>query len=139
MGLVFDLAEALNLGWGAATGEAATSIREALADRAFRRAVVADVERSAGTSSAVLTTKVAKHPSFLAWLGAGAASPLDEYLDDDTLRIASGDGFGSIGELVHYTRDAAGETVRVRGSGGMTMWAFDPARAEGEVPWGTLG
>ncbi|QOC26474.1 hypothetical protein IC744_09075 [Microbacterium hominis] len=86
MGLVFDLAEALNLGWGAATGEAATSIREALADRAFRRAVVADVERSAGTSSAVLTTKVAKHPSFLAWLGAGAASPLDQYLDDDTLR-----------------------------------------------------
>ncbi|MBN9190923.1 MAG: serine hydrolase, partial [Microbacterium sp.] len=62
-----------------------------------------------------------------------------EVVDDDTLRIASGDGFGSIGELVHYTRDAAGETVRVRGSGGMTMWAFDPARAEGEVPWGTLG
>ncbi|MBN9154668.1 MAG: beta-lactamase family protein [Microbacterium sp.] len=62
-----------------------------------------------------------------------------EVVDDDTLRIASGDGFGSIGELIHYTRDAAGETVRVRGSGGMTMWAFDPARAEGEVPWGTLG
>jgi D-alanyl-D-alanine carboxypeptidase len=82
--------------------------------------------------------------------------PLDgadelEVVDDDTLRIASGDGFGSIGEHVRYTRDADGRPIRIRGGGGMSMWAYDPARAarpedaegpgeaEGGVPWGTLG
>jgi D-alanyl-D-alanine carboxypeptidase len=61
-----------------------------------------------------------------------------EVVDDDTLRIASGNGGGSVGELMRYTRDADGNAVSVRASGGMTMWAYDPARGGG-VPWGTLG
>jgi D-alanyl-D-alanine carboxypeptidase len=59
----------------------------------------------------------------------GAADPLaapDELavVDDSTLRITAGDGFGSVGELIHYTTDA-GEIASIRGGGGMTMWPFD--------------
>jgi D-alanyl-D-alanine carboxypeptidase len=45
-------------------------------------------------------------------------------VDDDTLRITAGDGFGSVGELIHYTT-VDGQIVRIRGDGGMTMWPFD--------------
>ncbi len=59
----------------------------------------------------------------------GAADPLDEpyelaVVDDATLRITAGNGFGSVGELIHYSTEA-GEIVRIRGDGGMTMWPFD--------------
>jgi hypothetical protein len=58
-----------------------------------------------------------------------AGDPLEEpydlaVVDDATLRITAGNGFGSVGELIHYTTEA-GEIVRIRGDGGMTMWPFD--------------
>ncbi|MFT4122403.1 MAG: serine hydrolase domain-containing protein [Microbacteriaceae bacterium] len=62
-----------------------------------------------------------------------------EVVDDDTLHIASGDGFGSVGERMRFERDDAGRAVRVRGSGGMSVWAYDPATASGPVPWPKLG
>jgi len=61
-----------------------------------------------------------------------------EVVDDDTLRVTSGDGFGSVGELIGYTRDEAGDVVSIR-SGGLRMWAYDPARDDGEAPWDTSG
>jgi len=43
-----------------------------------------------------------------------------EVVDADTLRMASGNRFGSIDEDVVYTRDASGGIVSVRGDSGMT-------------------
>jgi hypothetical protein len=62
-------------------------------------------------------------------IDAGAADPLDEpdelaVVDDATLRITAGNGFGAVGELIHYTT-ANGEVVSIRGGGGMTMWPFE--------------
>ena len=59
----------------------------------------------------------------------GAPDPLadpDELVvvDASTLRITAGDGFGSVGELIHYTTED-GEVTSIRGGGGMTMWPFD--------------
>lgn len=61
-----------------------------------------------------------------------------EVVDDDTLRISEGDGFGSVGELVHYDRDEAGVVTRVRAGGGVTLWPY----AVGDdfaPPWSGLG
>ncbi len=43
-----------------------------------------------------------------------------EVVDEDTLRMAAGNRFASIDELMVYTRDAAGAVVSVRGDSGMT-------------------
>ena len=67
--------------------------------------------------------------------------PLDEPdelepVDDSTLRIVSGSGFGAVGETIRYEFDAAGTVTRLRAGGGMTFWPFDVAEADAfEVPW----
>ena len=53
---------------------------------------------------------------------ASTSSPV---VDDATLRITAGDGFGSVGELVRYQFDAAGNVTSIRGFSGMTLWPFD--------------
>jgi hypothetical protein len=69
----------------------------------------------------------------------GVTDPLDEpdelaVVDDHTLRITAGNGFGSVGELIHYTTEA-GEITSIRGSGGMTMWPFDLQGEPLPAPW----
>jgi hypothetical protein len=59
-------------------------------------------------------------------LSPGSPNPLDgleelEIVDENTLRIRSGSGFGSVGELMRYEFDAAGAVTLVRGGGGMSM------------------
>ena len=63
-------------------------------------------------------------------IAPGAADPLDSVdelavVDDATLRITKGDGFGSVDELVRYEFDAAGRVTSIRGFSGMTHWPFD--------------
>ena len=43
-----------------------------------------------------------------------------EVVDEDTLRIAEGSGYGSPGERYVYERDGAGRVVAVRGGSGTT-------------------
>lgn len=86
MGLAFDLAEAINLGWGAASGEGAASIRDALQDRAFRAAVIEDFERVSLSRTSPAALKVAKRSDFLEWLDRGGKSDLAGHLTDDQLR-----------------------------------------------------
>jgi CubicO group peptidase (beta-lactamase class C family) len=126
-------------------------ILDAALERPARRAASRRAERPADTSRfegrfsapwGVLD--IARLGDRLLALSPVAPDPLAdpdvlEVVDDDTLRIASGDGFGSVGELIRYTRDETGAVQRIRGGGGMTMWAYDPARDAGEVPWGALG
>ncbi|CAN5712551.1 hypothetical protein BH11ACT8_BH11ACT8_12140 [soil metagenome] len=47
-----------------------------------------------------------------------------EVVDDSTLRVTDGDGFGSVGELIRYERDPAGVTTRIRATSGMTLWPY---------------
>lgn len=61
-----------------------------------------------------------------------------EVVDDDTLRVRTGDGFGAVGELVHYERDEVGATVRVRAGGGVTLWPYAVGE-DFEPPWSGLG
>lgn len=73
-------------------------------------------------------------------LNPGQPVPLEgsdvlEVVDDDTLRIVSGDGFGSVGERIRYERDASGDVVRIRAGGGMSLWPFDQARGAFTAPW----
>ena len=63
----------------------------------------------------------------LVTLSPGGPDPLAavdelEVVDDSTLRIVSGDGFGAVGEHIGYERDPAGEVVSVRAGGGVTLW-----------------
>ena len=83
--MVFDLAEALNIGWGLASGEGVTSIRDVLRDRSFRKRLVGEFEQKEAVSTSPAALKVAKSRQFLAWLAGGAESPLDQYLDDAQL------------------------------------------------------
>ncbi len=85
MGLVFDLAEAINIVWETASGEAAHSIRDLLSDRAFRSSLIREFERSAAVQTAPLALKVAKSKQFLRWMEGGAEAPLDQFLADDQL------------------------------------------------------
>jgi D-alanyl-D-alanine carboxypeptidase len=62
-------------------------------------------------------------------INPGAANPLDgldelEILDEATLLIRSGNGFGSVGERMLYEFDDAGAVTLVRGGGGMSLWPF---------------
>jgi D-alanyl-D-alanine carboxypeptidase len=62
-------------------------------------------------------------------ISPGLADPLEEndelaVVDDSTLRVTAGNGFGSVGELVSYTRDAAGEVTSIRAGSGLTAWPF---------------
>ncbi|WP_411699986.1 serine hydrolase domain-containing protein [Conyzicola sp.] len=68
-------------------------------------------------------------------LHPGSPNPLDgldelEIVDENTLLIRKGSGFGSVGERMIYEFDAGGAVVSVRGSGGMSLW---PLGAMGEV------
>ncbi len=47
-----------------------------------------------------------------------------EVVDDSTLRVVSGDGFGAVGELIRYERDPVGAIVSVRAGGGVTLWPY---------------
>jgi CubicO group peptidase (beta-lactamase class C family) len=72
-------------------------------------------------------------------IAPGAVDPLDTVdelavVDDATLRITAGDGFGSVGELVRYETDAAGNVTSIRGDSGLTMWPFD-VQARFSAPW----
>jgi len=63
-------------------------------------------------------------------ISPGSPNPLDgldelEIVDENTLRIRKGSGFGSVGELMHYEFDADGAVTLLRGSGGMSMWPLD--------------
>ena len=60
----------------------------------------------------------------------GAPTPLDgvdelEVTGEATLRIAKGNGFGSVGETIFVDFDEAGAVSRIRGGGGMSMWPMD--------------
>ncbi len=44
-----------------------------------------------------------------------------EVVDPSTLRITSGDGFGAVGELVHFERDDDGTVTHVRAGGGVSL------------------
>jgi len=60
-------------------------------------------------------------------LHPGSPNPLDgldelEIIDENTLLISKGSGFGSVGESMVYEFDASGAVVSVRGSGGMSLW-----------------
>ncbi len=62
-------------------------------------------------------------------LAPGGASPLEEpdvlsVVDEATLKIESGGGFGSVGELMKFEFAADGSIVSVRAGGGMTMLPF---------------
>ncbi len=61
-----------------------------------------------------------------------------EVVDDDTLRICEGDGFGAVGELVRFERDPAGAVVRVRAGGGVTWWPYCVGD-DFSPPWNGLG
>jgi hypothetical protein len=59
------------------------------------------------------------------------ANPADdpvalEVVDDATLKMVSGPGGGSVGELMHYEFAPDGTIRSVRGGGGMTMRPFEP-------------
>lgn len=58
-----------------------------------------------------------------------------EVIDDHTLRIARGNGYGSVGEPVHYTFDEDGSVRSVRIGFGLTSWPFDLAGEEFAAPW----
>ena len=74
-------------------------------------------------------------------LSAGGSAPLDgadvlERVDDTTLRIAEGDGFGSIGETMRYEFASDGAVRRIRGGGGLTSWPFEVDAANAfRPPW----
>jgi len=60
-------------------------------------------------------------------ISPGSPNPLDgldelEIVDESTLRIRKGNGFGSVGELMRYEFDTDGAVTLLRGSGGMSMW-----------------
>jgi CubicO group peptidase (beta-lactamase class C family) len=68
-------------------------------------------------------------------LHPGSPNPLDgldelEIVDENTLLISKGNGFGSVGERMVYEFAADGSVVSVRGSGGMSLW---PLEALGEA------
>jgi hypothetical protein len=48
-------------------------------------------------------------------------------VDGDTLRVASGGGYGSVGEPVRYARDAAGRPTHIT-MGGVRSYAEDVFR-----------
>ena len=59
------------------------------------------------------------------------ANPADdpvalEVIDETTLKMISGPGGASIGELMHYEFDPDGTIRSVRGGSGMTMRPFEP-------------
>ncbi|BEP14206.1 serine hydrolase domain-containing protein [Acidothermaceae bacterium B102] len=72
-------------------------------------------------------------------LDPSAGNPADQapelvVLDDHTLRVGEGGrGFGSFGEPVTYTFDAAGEVETVRSASGMTYRPIDSYRLAGPV------
>ena len=60
-------------------------------------------------------------------LSPASANPLDgldelDIVDETTLRIRKGSGFGSVGEQMRYEFDAEGRVTMLRGSGGMSLW-----------------
>jgi len=60
----------------------------------------------------------------------GTPSPTDgldelEIVDENTLVIAKGNGFGSVGEKMFYEFDEDGKVTLMRGSGGMSMWPLE--------------
>ncbi len=62
-------------------------------------------------------------------IAPGRPSPLEgnddlAVVDSATLRVESGNGFGSVGELIRYTTDATGRVTSIRAGSGMTMWPF---------------
>jgi CubicO group peptidase (beta-lactamase class C family) len=59
-----------------------------------------------------------------------------EVVDQDTVRMTSGNRFGSIDEDIRYTRDEAGATVSIRAGGGMTMTAWQVPEEPAEVAAG---
>ena len=55
---------------------------------------------------------------------------------DDTLIIATGSGFGSVGESIRFEFDSEQKVTKIRGGGGMSLWPFDEAnRADWSVPF----
>lgn len=55
-------------------------------------------------------------------------------VDESTLKVTSGSGFGSVGELMHFTFDADGTVSRIR-SGGMSMWPVKDLDSEITPHW----
>ena len=72
--------------------------------------------RFAGTWDVVDVARIGDRLLALSPLAANPMTGVDrlEVVDADTLRIAEGDGYGSVGETVRYERDADGGIARVR-------------------------
>jgi tetratricopeptide (TPR) repeat protein len=85
MGLVFSLAEAVNIGWGVVAGEGASSLRDKLDDRAFRRDVVSRLAASNPDVGSGPAKRVMASDGFTKWLGQRGAKPLEDLLSDSEL------------------------------------------------------
>ena len=86
MGLVFDLAEALNIGWSAASGQGVQSLKDVIKERVFRTQLVKELRSAKFSIDNPAAVRVLSSPSFLNWLEAGADSPLEDFLSDAQLR-----------------------------------------------------
>jgi len=56
-----------------------------------------------------------------------------EVVDDDTLRVIAGSGYGALGERWRYERDDDGRVSSIRAGGGMTMWPYSTADTMGDL------
>lgn len=85
MGLVFSLAEALNVGWGVVAGEGATGIKDKLNEQLFRRSVVKTLAATEIGVDSSAARRVIRSDEFIEWISDGGTSPLDGYLTDEQM------------------------------------------------------
>jgi uncharacterized protein HemY len=85
MGLAWDLAEAVNIGWSEVTNQGAASLRDRFADRSFRRAIARELEAHDPSIDKSSVRKVMASHEFLEWLAADEYHELTDFLSDDTL------------------------------------------------------
>lgn len=109
MAVVFDLAEALNIGWGIVGGEVTGSIRDRVGDVAFRRAVIKAIPQrriaQLGVDQRALKRMI-RHEEFVIWaVNPDATEVSDSFdsvagavlggLDDEAVQVLAQELFGA--------------------------------------------
>lgn len=86
MGLVFDLAEAINIGWGEVAGQGGESLRDRLWDHNFRKQVANQLASDLPSARRSPPLKVLRSAGFRKWFESAGRTDLSDHLTDRDLR-----------------------------------------------------
>ncbi len=86
VGLVLDLAEAINIGWGEVAGQGRESLRDRLTDRNFRKQVVNQLASDVPSARGSPPLKVLRSAGFRKWFESAGKADLSDHLTDRDLR-----------------------------------------------------